>query len=163
MFDIIKYPHDVLTQPTQKVGSFDSDLHHLIDIMAETMYAMKWVGLAAPQVAVPQRVLLIDPSGGEEANQLTVMINPRVIWRSPEQHVDEEGCLSLPGVILHVPRSIATDIEYHDAMGNSRRSRFVGFVARIAQHEIDHLDDVLMIDRVGRLARKLAMKGLGKD
>lgn len=163
MLKLVKYPEAVLTRQCSPVAEFNDELRALVDGMAEIMYTEEGVGLAAPQVGVSKNVLLIDPSGGEEANGLVALINPRVTWRSPEQEVSQEGCLSLPGAILQVPRSIAVDVEYHDVMGNLQVRRFTEFEARIVQHEVDHLDGVLMIDKVGRLARTLVMKGLGNS
>ena len=163
MLTIVEYPDAVLLKQAAEVTVFDADLRMLIDSMAEAMYVSNGVGLAAPQVGRSQRLLLIDPSGGEEANGLMALINPRVTWRSPEQEHGEEGCLSLPGVGLLVPRAAAIDIEYHDAMGKLQQMRCTGFKARVVQHEVDHLDGILMLDRVSHLERKLALKkGLGK-
>lgn len=161
MLKLVKYPNEVLTRPCDLVTEFNDELSALVEGMTNIMYASDGVGLAAPQVGVSRRVLLIDPTGGEDANALMALINPRVTWRSPEQEVGGEGCLSLPGAILQVPRSVAVDVEYHDVMGKQQVRRFTEFDARVVQHEVDHLDGVLMIDRVGRLARTLVMKGLG--
>lgn len=161
MLKLVEYPEAVLTRPCMPVNEFNNELRALVDEMAEIMYTSEGVGLAAPQVNVSSNVLLIDPSGGEEANQLLTLINPCVTWVSDEQETGQEGCLSLPGAILQVPRSIAVDVEYHDVMGNLHIRRFTNFEARIVQHEVDHLNGVLMFDRIGRLARTLAMKGLG--
>jgi len=163
MLEIVSYPHEVLKQKASKVESFDDELKRLISDMAEAMYTSRGVGLAAPQVNLSRRVLLIDPSGGDDSNQLVAVINPEVFWRSDVMEVGPEGCLSLPGVTLQVPRHASVNIEYHDIMGNVQRMAAHGFRARVLQHEIDHLDGVTMLDRVGRVARKLAMKGLGKN
>lgn len=158
---IVKYPEAVLTQPSERVTEFGEDLEALVRRMAEAMYVAGGVGLAAPQLGVSRRVLVIDPSSGEEVNQLVALVNPRVTWRSPEEVIGPEGCLSMPGAVLQVVRAVAVDVEYHDTMGNVQTMRFTDFPARIVQHEIDHLDGVMMVDRVGRLARALVMKGLG--
>jgi peptide deformylase len=163
MLDIVEYPDPILSQHCHEVTAFDAGLRDLVGSMAEAMYASHGVGLAAPQVRWKERILLIDPSGGEEANQLVALINPRVTWRSPETEAGEEGCLSLPGVQLLIPRAAAVDVEYHDPMGVAQKMRCVGFKARIVQHEVDHLDGIVMLDRIGFLARKLALKDLGKS
>lgn len=160
MLEVVEHPNVVLTTAAQEITVFDGELRQLIDEMAAAMYQMGGVGLAAPQVNVSKRVLLIDPTGGEEANQLVAMINPVVFWTSSSMEVGTEGCLSLPGVRLQVPRSVAVNIEYHDVMGNVHRMSCTdAWKSRIVQHEIDHLNGVMMLDRVGPLARKLAMKG----
>lgn len=163
MLKLVKYPDPVLTRSCEQVVEFNDELRALIDGMSDIMYSSEGVGLAASQVGAPKRVLLIDPTGGEDANAMLALINPRVTWHSPEMETSQEGCLSLPGAILQVPRSVAVDVEYHDVMGNHVVRRFTEFEARIVQHEIDHLNGVLMIDKVGRLARTLVLKGLGNS
>lgn len=158
---IVKYPEEVLARPCEVVTEYNDELSALVHRLTEAMYVAGGVGLAAPQLGVSRRVLVIDPSGGEVTNQLLALINPRVTWQSPEQELGPEGCLSLPGAVLRVQRAVAVDVEYHDLMGNLQTLRFTNFPARVVQHEIDHLNGVLMIDRVGRLARALVMKGLG--
>lgn len=163
MLKLVKYPDPVLARSCEQVTEFNDELRALIDGMADIMYSSEGVGLAAPQVGASKRVLLIDPTGGEDANAMLALINPRVTWHSPEMETDQEGCLSLPGAILQVPRSVAVDVEYHDVMGKQLVRRFTEFEARIVQHEVDHLDGVLMIDKVGHLTRTLVMKGLGNN
>lgn len=160
MLKLVEHPNAVLSTPAEGVIIFDSELRHFLDEMAVVMYLSRGVGLAAPQVGVSKRALLIDPSGGDEANKLQVLINPVVIWTSDEKQMGTEGCLSLPGVQLQVPRSVAVTVEYHDSTGQARRLECRdAWTARIIQHEIDHLNGYMMLDRVGPLARKLAMKG----
>lgn len=144
------------------ISSFDSELQQLVDSMAVMMYSNDGVGLAGPQAGVSRRLVLIDPSSGEEANQLMALINPKVIWSSSEREVEQEGCLSLPRMVLQVPRSLAVDVEYHDVKGASHKMRCEGLRARIVQHELDHLDGVMMFDRVGDMTRRLALKGFAK-
>lgn len=163
MLDVVGYPSDVLLAPTHRVDVFDAALRSFVDDMVDVMYSSEGVGLAAPQVGSSRRLVLVDPSGGGEANQLLVMINPEVTWRSDELVAGEEGCLSLPGVLLNVIRNVSVQVEYDDVDGAHRLIRLVDDGARIAQHEIDHVDGVLMIDRVGTMARKIGLKGLGKN
>jgi peptide deformylase len=160
LLKIIEYPN-LSTRPAHDVTTFGPELRKLVDEMAEAMYAGNGVGLAAPQVAVDSRVLLIDPSAGEDSIQMTAMINPRVTWSSPEMEADAEGCLSLPGVQLQVPRHVAVEVEYYDLMGTKRLMRYAGFASRIAQHEIDHLSGYVMLNRVGPLARREAFRNVG--
>jgi peptide deformylase len=164
VLSIVNHPHPALSTAAEAVSVFDKALCALVDEMTQTMYASGGVGLAAPQVNVSQRVLLIDPSGGEEPNQLMVMINPSVIWASKEMVQAAEGCLSLPGVILQVLRHLAIEVEYLDVTGNSlQHMKLVGMSARIVQHEIDHLDGVTMLSKVGHAQRTFALKELGKN
>ena len=163
MLDLVEYPNDVLVGSTELISTFDRSLKDLVESMAERMYLSSGVGLAAPQVGVTRKVVLIDPSAGDEANQLTVMVNPRVTWQSEEVAPGDEGCLSLPGVVTRVFRALAVDVEYYDVEGVMQTVRCTGFKARIAQHEIDHLDGIMMIDRVGHLSRMQALKHIGKN
>jgi peptide deformylase len=162
LLDVVEYPHDILDTPCDPVVEFDHGLKHLVEQMVETMYAQHGVGLAAPQVGVSCRVLVMDPSGGEEGNQLRVLINPEVTWRSPEQESRDEGCLSMPGMQLKVLRPVAVEVKYFDLEGKEHQVQYGEWLARIVQHESDHLDGVMMIDRVGTMQRKLALKSLGK-
>jgi peptide deformylase len=158
---IVNHPHPALTLRAEQVTVFDDELRRLVGDMTQLMYTQQGVGLAAPQVDVNKRVLIIDPSGGEVATNLTVMINPCVIWRSPESEVGEEGCLSLPGVTLMVSRPKIVEIEYLDMTGNFLlHTKYMGLSARIVQHEIDHLDGIMMTNRVSQFARRLALKEL---
>lgn len=160
MLRVVEYPDPVLTTPSDDVTIFNDELKQLISKMAEAMYASNGVGLAAPQVGVGRRLVLVDPSGGDNAGELLALINPVIVWRSAELEVAEEGCLSLPGVRLHVPRSVAVQVNYVDADGKEQRRLFKKMWARIAQHELDHLAGTLMVDKVGSLARRLALKNL---
>ena len=158
--NVVKYPDQVLFAPTQAVTTFDAELKALAEAMAETMYAERGVGLAAPQVNISKRFVVVDPTAGDSANSLVALVNPIITWASPEQTVGEEGCLSLPGVSLQVTRSVAIDVEYDDLQGNRIKQRCTDWTARIVQHEVNHLDGLLMVDKVGSLARRLALKNL---
>ena len=160
MLQIVAYPSDVLLRPCDRVTEFGPDLKALIDQMAEAMYASNGVGLAAPQVNVSKRIILVDPSGGDDARQLRALINPVITWLSPGKELNEEGCLSLPGVVLNVPRSTQITVKYHDVAGAELSLSCSGFQARIVQHEVDHLDGQVMLTRVGRGARLAALKKL---
>lgn len=157
---VVVYPDPALRAVARAVIAFDGALKSLIDDMAEAMYAATGVGLAAPQVGVLSRLVLVDPSAGDDGNALVAMVNPRLVWASPDVVLAEEGCLSLPGVFVKVSRSQACDVEYVDVGGVQRSLRCVGMQARIVQHEVEHLDGVLMLHKVGPLARRLALKEL---
>lgn len=163
MLDIVEYPNDILDYAATDVVNFDHDLRVLVEQMVETMYAEGGVGLAAPQIGLSSRILVMDPTGGEEGNQLRVLINPEVTWRSPEKESREEGCLSMPGLRLQVVRPLAVEVKYFDLEGKQHQVGFAEWLARIVQHEHDHLSGVMMIDRVGPVQRKLALKSLGKN
>lgn len=130
--------------------------------MITMMYAASGVGLAAPQVGVSERLIVVDPSGGDSMVALVQMVNPEVIWTSADVSVAGEGCLSLPGVDLQIIRHVACDVRYGDLCGSTRVQRCVGLLARIVQHEVDHLDGITLLDRVGTLSRKFALGDLSK-
>lgn len=162
MIEIVGFPHSALAALAEDVTVFDQELRQLLKDMAEAMYVGGGVGLAAPQVNVLKRILVIDPSSGEDSNKFMVMINPRVTWQSETTATGPEGCLSLPGVSLYVARPSAVNVEYNDVNGTLRQAVCTEFPARIVQHEVDHLNGITILDRVGPMARKLAMKDLGK-
>jgi peptide deformylase len=124
----------------------DDAVRHLVDDLFETMRAAKGVGLAAPQVGVSQRVAVVDV--GEEAPPPLVLINPRLVHFSADVDVAEEGCLSIPEIFGEVERSTSVTLEALDRDGHPYRLEVPGFKARAIQHEIDHLDGILAIDRV---------------
>jgi len=158
MLDIVKYPNSALAQACRSVTQFDAALIAFVEQMTEAMYTFHGVGLAAPQVGVTECITLIDPSAGDATNQLQVLINPRVTWRSPEVEMVEEGCLSLPGVRLKVMRARAIDVEYFDLAGAAKNVRFAGLPSQIVQHEVDHINGITVLDRVQPLARTMALK-----
>ncbi len=155
MLSVVTHPNPLLQQPCVAVAQFDQQLRLLADAMAETMYAQQGVGLAAPQVGELRRVVVVDHTGTGATNALQVLVNPRVTWRSHEVDADDEGCLSIPGVRLTVVRSLVINVEYNDLTGKLQSLRCDGLQSRVVQHEIDHLDGILMFARVGPLQRKL--------
>jgi|SRR6478735_340441 len=160
MFDIVKYPDPILGRQCDDVTVFGQELKALVDRMAETMYSLEGIGLAANQIGLSQRLVLVDPSAGDVSSEFVALVNPRVKWVSSEREFVKEGCLSLPGTLLAVSRPIACDVEYLDLDGAIRLIRCTGLKARIVQHEIDHLLGVTMFDRVGPLSRRGATKSL---
>lgn len=160
---VVTYPNPVLDRPCDDVTAFGAELKKLADDMAEAMYASRGVGLAAPQVGLSQRFILVDPSAGDSANGLVAMANPKIAWSSPELETAEEGCLSLPGVWLPIPRSVACDVEYLDIEGRTRTMKCTGWQARVVQHEVEHLLGITMLQKVGPLARQMALKNLARS
>ena len=157
---IVKYPHESLLSRCENVDAFGPDVSTLISDMVETMYASGGIGLAAPQVGALRNIVVIDSSGGEDRSGLMIMVNPLITWTSPEQCVMGEGCLSIPGVTVNVKRSVACDVTYLGDDKNTVSMRLTGLSARIVQHEVDHLSGVLMIDKVGPLARRTVLREL---
>lgn len=146
--NIVKYPDPILREKAVKVTKFNERLGKLIDDMAETMYDANGVGLAAPQVGISKRVMVVDV--GEE---LMEMVNPEIIEKSGEQMEPPEGCLSIPGLLGYVKRANTIRVKGQDRNGNPIEIEAEGFLARAFQHEIDHLDGVLFIDIAEKVFR----------
>lgn len=159
--EIEVWPSPVLARRAAPVEGVDEGVRHLVEDMVETMYAAPGIGLAAPQVGVSQRVIVIDlATGGEEGN-LIVLLNPEVVMR--EGSVDsEEGCLSLPELSLKVCRAARVRVRGLDLDGNEIEVEGDELLARALQHEIDHLDGILLLDRASTVSRELAKRQLGK-
>lgn len=161
LLDIRKYPDDVLKKKALPVEKVDKTLQRLIDNMIETMYAAPGIGLAAPQVGVSKRLLVIDISSKEEKIPLVVLINPE-ITESDGLIDSEEGCLSLPEYTTVVKRADRLAVKGLDRDGNPVEMECTGLLARAIQHEIDHLDGVLLIDRISAIKREFFKKRFRK-
>src|SRR3546814_10158330 len=127
------------------------------------MYAAPGVGLAAPQIGVTRRIIVVDVAGKDEKPQPIALVNPEVVWRSDETLVYEEGCLSLPELYADVERPAAVKVRYLDRDGASREVEGEGLLAVCLQHEIDHLDGVLFIDRISALKRHIMLQKKVKE
>lgn len=141
----------VLRKKANKVEKVNRDLLKLIDDMVATMHAQEGVGLAAPQVGVTKRVAVVQVPQNENtpgSGVLYALINPEIIKRSPDKQIGQEGCLSIPGWRGEVERVRAITVKYMDREGNRQRIEVEGYVAVAFQHEIDHLDGVLYIDKL---------------
>jgi peptide deformylase len=152
--DIRIYGDRVLREKGADVTEFGSELAPFLDQMVETMLVEGGVGLAAPQVGVSKRIAIVNPEPKDDETLIT-MINPRIIAVSSETASFEEGCLSVPDIRGNVIRPTSIEVEYHDAEGREHRVEIDGIVARIMQHEIDHLDGVLFIDRLSLATKAL--------
>jgi peptide deformylase len=139
--NIVKYPDPILKEKAKQVTKFNERLAKLLDDMAETMYAANGVGLAAPQVGISKRVIVVDVG-----DQLYEMVNPEIVEKSGEQIEPPEGCLSIPGLLGYVKRANKLQLKGQDRHGNPIELTAEGFLARAFQHEIDHLNGVLFID-----------------
>jgi peptide deformylase len=145
----------VLRQRAHAVARVDSDIQRLVDDLFETMRAAKGVGLAANQVGVAQRVAVVDV--GEEFGPPLVLINPRIVDVGPERETAEEGCLSIPEVFGEVDRAATLVLEALDRDAQPYRVAVAGYKARAVQHEIDHLDGILFLDRLSAVKRGLLL------
>ena len=158
---IVRYGASALHGPAQPVAHVDDDIRRLIDDMVETMYAAPGVGLAAPQVGVPLRIFVIDVSGGQSKGELLVMVNPEFVSREGMQ-LEEEGCLSVPGFNATVARPSKATVRGLDRAGQSITIEGAGLLARALQHEMDHLDGVLFLDRLRGVRRDLIVRKIRK-
>jgi peptide deformylase len=157
VLEIRKYPDDVLKKKALPLDALEGKLQRLIDDMIETMYAAPGIGLAAPQVGVSKRLIVVDVSLGEEKNSLIVLINPEII--EADGFVDsEEGCLSVPGYTANVKRAEKVKVKGLDRNGKPVEIEGEGLLARALQHEIDHLDGVLFIDRMSSVKKEFFKK-----
>ena len=154
---ILRYGERPLHAAAEPVSRFDQYLHALIDDMIETMYAAPGIGLAAPQVGVPVRVFVADLSVGRDPSQLIVMVNPEFVEREGTQ-LEEEGCLSLPGFNATVLRPARVVVRGFDREGREQRIEGTGLLARAFQHEIDHLDGRLFVDRLRGIKRDVIVR-----
>ena len=158
---IVKYGHPVLHSPAEPVAEIDDSIHRLLDDMVQTMYAAPGIGLAAPQIGVGLRVIVIDLSVGEDPDQLIQLINPAFVRREGEQR-EEEGCLSVPGYGGTPVRSARVEVKGLDPEGNERVYTGTDLLARAFCHEIDHIDGLLFVDRLSPLKRDLMKRRLRK-
>ncbi len=158
---IVKYGHPMLHQPSEPVRELDGAIRKLLDDMVETMYAAPGIGLAAPQIAVPLRVIVVDLSVGEEKGQLIKLINPELVLREGEQRHDE-GCLSVPGFGGSPVRPERVVVKGLDPDGQERTYEGTELLARAFCHEIDHIDGLLFVDRLTPLKRDLMKRKLRK-
>ena len=160
---VYEYPHPILKKKAEKVDKVDDELRAFMDDMLETMYAYNGCGLAAPQVGISKRVVVIDIAREDEEPNPLYMANPEIVWKSEETEVCEEGCLSLPEMRAEVERPARVKIRYLDYDGNECELLAEDFLAVAAQHELDHLDGVLYIDHISRLKRQMLVKKLEKS
>ena len=151
---IRQYPDPALRMPAREVEEFDDDLARLVGRMTRLMTDANGVGLAATQVGILQRVFVFRSRDEETVN---VVVNPQIVERGRETEVDEEGCLSLQGVLVPVERNLRVTIEGRDEQGGDVRFELEALPARVAQHELDHLDGVLILDRTTAESRREAL------
>jgi peptide deformylase len=153
----IRYLGDpVLRAKAKAIDAVDDDLRRLARDMFDTMYEEDGVGLAGPQVGVGRRIIVVDPR--EHDIEPMALVNPRILTAAEETERAEEGCLSIPGLRELVDRSIRVVVEALDLKGETVHIEAAGLLARVLQHEIDHLDGILFLDRVSPLKRKMLLK-----
>ena len=160
--EILVVPHPVLKQVSQPVDKVDDELRALMDDMLETMYDAPGIGLAAIQIGVPKRVIVMDLARQDEEPQPRYYVNPEILWASEETAPYEEGCLSVPEIFDEVERPARVKLRYLNYQGEQVEEDAEGLFAVCIQHEMDHLEGVLFIDHLSRLKRERAVKAVKK-
>jgi peptide deformylase len=163
IFPIITSPDPVLRKEAAAVERIDDELRRLMDDMLATMYDAPGVGLAAPQIGISRRLIVMDAAKDDDEKTPIVMVNPRILERSEELRTHEEGCLSIPEVTAEVERPAVTRVAYLDREGKPQEAELEGIWSTIVQHEIDHLNGVLFIDYLSRLKRDMIVKKFTKQ
>lgn len=158
---VLRFGDDVLVHPASDIEAITADTQALIDDMIETMYAENGIGLAAPQVGVAERIFVVDPSAGHDANELLVMVNPEWVVREGTQREDE-GCLSIPGFSAVIARPARAVVRGLDRYGTPREVEGTGVLARAFAHEMDHLDGSLFLNHLSGIRRELITRKINR-
>ena len=157
---IIIEPDPILREKSSPLEKVDNELRKLMDDMLETMYSAPGIGLAAVQVGILKRLIVIDISKEDEKKNPIFFVNPEIIYQSSKMSTYEEGCLSLPGFYAEVERPTECHINYLDYNGKRKKLEADGLLATCIQHEVDHLNGVLFIDHISKLKRDMIIKKL---
>ena len=160
---ILTEPNKVLREKSLEVESVDKDLQNLMDDMLETMYAAPGIGLAAIQIGIPKRIIVLDISYKEGKKNPMYFVNPEIIEKSNKNSTYEEGCLSVPGQFAEIDRPDKCHIKYLDYFGQHKEMKAEGMLATCIQHEMDHLEGILFIDYLSKLKKSMIVKKLSKQ
>ena len=160
---ILTEPNKILREKSLSVEKVDKDLQKLMDDMLETMYAAPGIGLAAIQVGIPKRVIVLDIAQKDGPKKPMFFINPEIIEKSENYLTYEEGCLSVPGQFAEIDRPDKCHVKYLDYHGQPKEIKTEGMLATCIQHEIDHLEGVLFIDYLSKLKKSMIIKKLSKQ
>jgi peptide deformylase len=163
ILEILTYPDKFLTKPTKPVENIDEKIRNLIEGMASTMYQAPGIGLAAIQVGCDKSLLVYDVSDKDEKRSLHVLINPRIVSSEGTTISEEEGCLSVPDFKADVKRAVSILVEGVDREGKPLRIEAQGLLSVMLQHEIDHLNGILFIDRISSLKREIYKRRVKKN
>ena len=155
-------PDTILRKKSDPLEKVDNELRKLMDDMLETMYAAPGIGLAAVQIGILKRMVVIDISKEKEKKNPIFLINPEIVYKSKKTSIYEEGCLSLPGYFAEIERPAECQIEYLDYNGKKKEMKVDGLLATCIQHEVDHLNGVLFIDYLSKLKKDMIVKKLIK-
>ena len=161
--EILTEPNEILRKKSLPVEKFDEDLQQLMKDMLDTMYAAPGIGLAAIQIGVPKRVIVLDLSSKDEPKNPMYFINPEIITKSESKSTYEEGCLSVPGQFAEIDRPDKCHIKYLDYNGQQKEIKAEGMIATCIQHEMDHLEGILFIDYLSKLKKTMIVKKLSKQ
>jgi len=161
--EILTEPNEILRQKSLPVDVVDREIQTLMDDMLETMYAAPGIGLAAIQVGIPKRVIVLDLATKDQPKNPMFFINPIIIKKSENNSTYEEGCLSVPGQFAEIDRPDRCDIKYLDYNGQSKKIEAEGMLATCIQHEMDHLEGILFIDYLSKLKKSMIIKKLTKQ
>ncbi len=159
---IVIEPDPILREKSETLEKVDDELRALLDDMLETMYAAPGIGLAAVQIGVLKRLIVIDISKDKEKKSPLFLINPKIISRSKKTSIHEEGCLSLPGHFAEIERPEECEIKFIDYHGKEKELRANGLLSTCIQHEVDHLNGILFIDYLSKLKKDMIVKKLIK-
>ena len=160
---ILTEPNKILREKSIKVEQVDENLQKLMDDMLETMYAAPGIGLAAIQVGVPKRIIVLDITPKDKPKNPMYFVNPEIITKSENSSTYEEGCLSVPGQFAEINRPDKCHIKYLDYYGQPKEIKADGMLATCIQHEIDHLEGILFIDYLSKLKKTMIIKKLSKQ
>ncbi len=160
---IVIEPDPILRKKSEILEKVDDELRGLLDDMLETMYSAPGIGLAAVQVGILKRIIVIDISKDKEKKNPFFLINPEIISKSKNTSTYEEGCLSLPGYFAEIERPAECQVKYIDYFGKKKEIKATGLLSTCIQHEIDHLNGVLFIDYLSKLKRDMIIKKLTKQ
>ena len=161
--EILVEPNKILREKSLAVEKVDKDLQKLMDDMLETMYAAPGIGLAAIQVGIPKRVIVLDISQKEGKKDPMYFVNPEIIDKSKDNSVYEEGCLSVPGQFAEIERPDQCHVKFLYYNGQQREIKATGMLATCIQHEMDHLEGILFIDYLSKLKKSMIIKKLSKQ
>ena len=160
---ILTEPNERLREKSLAVTHVDKDLQKLMDDMIETMYAAPGIGLAAIQVGIPKRVIVLDVSSKDEPKNPMYFVNPEIVWKSEDKFTYEEGCLSVPNQFAEIDRPKQCHVRHLDYNGQPQELKADGLLATCIQHEIDHLEGILFIDYLSKLKKEMIIKKLSKQ
>ena len=160
---VLTEPNNILRQISNPVDHVGEEEQKLMDDMLETMYAAPGIGLAAIQIGIPKRIIIMDISREKENKNPLHFVNPEIVWKADEDKIYEEGCLSVPNQFAEINRPKECHVKYLDYFGQPQLLKAEGLLATCIQHEIDHLEGILFIDYLSKLKKTMIIKKLSKQ